>query len=132
MTSSHLLRLAAVPLVLSAVALLSFAAHASDSLSYGALAFSEKSGAWGMSDPSPDEKSANKSALSYCTKYGEDCKVVLSAKDSCIAIATAGKDKMAWDKESAPEKARMKAQSDCIAKANDACELKRSACYPPR
>jgi len=96
---------------------------------YGALAVGQNKGAWGVSDPSPDREAANKGALDYCMKYSDDCIVVLNLKNNCVAVATGNRPVITWAEEDTPEEARSKAQSTCILKTKDSCEIKHSYCY---
>ena len=123
------------PILLAATFLLiggALKTFADEAATYGAVAYSEKNGAWGISDPSSDEEGANKNAIDFCAKYGEDCKIVLPLKNTCVAISIGNKGEVTWASADAPEEARREAQTACISKSNDACELKRWTCYTPK
>ena len=110
----------------------SSAAYAEGAAVYGAIAFSEKNGAWGMSDPFPDEQAATENALGFCSRYGAECKIVLTLQNKCAAVAMGYKNEVAWAEEGTPEEARSEAQRGCLAKSGDACELKHWYCYRPQ
>src|ERR1700754_84427 len=42
---------------------------------YGAIAYDEDSGAYGLADSSPDKSSAKKSAMKYCSRHGSNCEI---------------------------------------------------------
>ena len=107
------------------------ATYAEGTAIYGAVAYSEKNGAWGMSSPFPDEQSATENALGFCSKYGAECKIVLTVQNACAAVAMGYKNEVSWAEEETPEEARIEAQRACISKSGDACELKHWYCYRP-
>ncbi|MDR3450096.1 MAG: DUF4189 domain-containing protein [Alphaproteobacteria bacterium] len=98
---------------------------------YGAIAYGEKSGSWGMSGVVPTALQARKDALDFCGQHGKDCKIALQVKNECAAVASGGKDIVVWAKADTLALARKAAQTDCIDKAGDACDLRHAQCFFP-
>lgn len=55
--------------------------------SYGAIAYSPKSGAWGDVSGESSVEAANQKALSLCARRADDCTVVASFSNTCAAVA---------------------------------------------
>jgi hypothetical protein len=72
-------------LTLAGVALYSTVAEAQDR--YGAIAFSESSGADGWSSEHPTRRSAEQRALNQCALQADDCQVVVWFRNACGALA---------------------------------------------
>jgi hypothetical protein len=98
---------------------------------FGAIAYDKDSGAWGLSDFSPNQDSANRSALGFCGTYGPHCVIVASFSNICAAVATGGKNVVAWAKGPDRDAAQKDAVSSCAKKAKTTCSLRRSNCYSP-
>ena len=98
---------------------------------YGAIAYDKDSGAWGLSDFAPNQESANRSALGFCGTYGPHCSIVASFSNICAAVATGGKNAVAWAKNPDRDTAQRDAVSNCAKKTKASCSLRRSNCYPP-
>jgi Domain of unknown function (DUF4189) len=98
---------------------------------YGAIAYDKDSGAWGLSDFSQNQDSANRSALGFCGTYGPHCVIVASFSNICAAVATGGKNVVAWAKGPDRDAAQKDAVSSCAKKAKTTCSLRRSNCYSP-
>jgi hypothetical protein len=96
---------------------------------YGAIAYDQTSGAWGMSSPSADKAAAAKSALGFCTQHGPGCVVVDNFVNACAAIASGPPDIVTWAHAATLPAARAKAETDCVKRVNDACEIKFGGCY---
>ncbi len=111
----------------------SLAAPASSVLagSFGAVAHDEDTGAWGLSDFSPNQDSANRSALGFCGTYGPHCVIVASFSNTCAAVATGGKNIVGWAKDPNRDAAQKSAVSSCATKAKAPCSVRRSNCYLP-
>lgn len=99
---------------------------------YGAIAYDKKSGAWGMSDTSQDQKSAKKSALAYCKQHGDDCKIVESFSKTCAAIASGSGKRIGWAIDEDPRQAGLDAIKKCSVKnaSDNRCFLQLYHCYP--
>ena len=65
---------------------------------FGAIAYDKDSGAWGLSDFSPNQDSADRSALGFCGQYGPRCAVVATFSATCAAVATGGRTSWAGPK----------------------------------
>ena len=98
---------------------------------YGAIAYDKDSGAWGLSDFSPNQDSASRSALGFCGTYGPHCSIVASFSNVCAAVATGGKNTVAWAKNPDRDTAQKDAVSSCAKKTKASCSLRRSNCYSP-
>ena len=72
-------------LIVASLVLLPTVAAARDS--YGAIAFSESSGAHGWSYGLPTQRSAEQQALDKCESESDDCQVVTWFRNSCGALA---------------------------------------------
>jgi hypothetical protein len=103
-----------------------------ESTSYGAIAYDEKSGAWGMSDSMPDEHAAADSATVYCGQHGADCTVVETFHNDCGAVAQGDEGVVTWAKASTAEEAQDHALKACAdQKGGASCQAKLSNCYFP-
>jgi len=102
---------------------------------YGAIAYGEKSGAWGMADASQDKSSAKKSALGYCSKHGSDCEIVESFSNTCAAVASGTGNRLAWALDDNPKQAGLDAIKKCGENGksgdNSRCFLQLYHCYSP-
>jgi Domain of unknown function (DUF4189) len=98
---------------------------------YGAIAYDKDSGAWGLSDFAPNQDSAGRSALGFCGTYGPHCVIVASFSNICAAVATGGKNTVAWAKDPDRDTAQKDAVSNCAKKTKASCSLRRSNCYSP-
>jgi serine/threonine-protein kinase len=117
------LRILVTPLVLL-VALACWSANASAADHYGAIAFSQASGAVGYSYDFDSRDDAEERALQEC---GPRCEVVIWFKNACAALAV-GDDKgygtgWAADRDRAEEIAMMKCEEN-----SDDCSVKQWAC----
>ena len=98
---------------------------------FGAIAYDKSSGAWGLSDFSPNQDSADRSALGFCGTYGPHCVIVASFSIICAAVATGGKNTVAWAKDPDRDAAQKAAVSSCAKKTKATCSVRRSNCYSP-
>jgi len=57
--------------------------------SYGAIAYSRKTGAWGNVYGENSADDAKQKALSFCGRRADDCTVVASFSNTCAAVAVA-------------------------------------------
>lgn len=94
---------------------------------YGAIAFSQSTGASGWSKNYDDKRGASRAALGYCRESADDCKVVYNFTNSCAALA-AGPDGgygNAWDVK------QRRAEKKAIAACNQyssGCRIVVTAC----
>jgi hypothetical protein len=102
---------------------------------YGAIAYDEKSGAWGMADASQSKGDAKKSALAYCKKHGSDCEIVESFSKTCAAVAAGTGNRLAWAVDDNPKQAGLDAIKKCGKSGksgdNSRCFLQLYHCYSP-
>ncbi len=95
--------------------------------SYGAIAYSIKDGAYGFSDSFKNRKQAEKTALTYCSKYGAKCEVMVWFYNSCGAVAADGK-KAGWGQADTQAEAIKKALAKCKKAGGKNCKIKTSHC----
>jgi hypothetical protein len=102
---------------------------------YGAIAYDEKSGAWGMADASQDKSSAKESALAHCSKHGSDCEIVESFSKTCAAVAAGTGNRLAWAVDDNPKQAGLDAIEKCGESKQSGdksrCFLQLYHCYSP-
>lgn len=55
--------------------------------SYGAIAYSRQTGAWGYSFDHRSQERASRTARGQCARRAPDCQIVVNFKDQCGAIA---------------------------------------------
>ena len=94
---------------------------------YGAIAFSQDSGANGRSWNFETKWQAKNRALRECSKHGRGCKVVLWFRNACgaLAISPGNGYGASWDSDEYA--ARRSALRTCY-KYNDTCSIKASYC----
>jgi hypothetical protein len=90
---------------------------------FGALAVSN-TGAWAARNGGLDRTQIEDEALSGCTKYARDCRVVLWIKNGCMALARGANNRMGWAWASEVEAAKTNALSHCSGR----CSLIFSGC----
>jgi hypothetical protein len=100
---------------------------------YGAIAYGRDSGAYGMADSSQDKAAAEKSALRYCGKHGDDCKIVESFSNTCGAVAQNVAGSVAgWAMNDDRRTAGEDALKACNKKdADGRCHIALLHCYGP-
>jgi hypothetical protein len=103
---------------------------AQQSYPYGAIAYGEDSGAWGLADASASEAKAEKSALRFCGKNGKDCKIVKTFSNTCAAIAEDDEGNVGWATADVKKKAVDAAIEACNDKSDkENCKAAISNCY---
>lgn len=102
-----------------------------DKYAFGAIAYDEDSGAYGLSDGSPSEARAEKSALKFCRQNGSGCKVVETFSDTCAAIAQdKGGTVAGWGVDEDRKRAGKDALKTCGKKADDdTCYVAITHCF---
>ncbi len=74
-----------------------WAPRSSEARPYGAIAYDEKTGAWGVAYNQASQTVANQRALDACTKRGPKCEVVVRFwGESCAACATGAGKAAGW------------------------------------
>lgn len=98
---------------------------------YGAIAYGEKSGAYGFSYDVNSAELADQRALSNCTKNGEGCKVVASFSNSCAALASGSNNRFAASQSGTRQQAQADALAACGRKGGKGCDIKAWSCARP-
>ena len=119
-------------LLAAGLSLAATSALADHETTFGAIAYSQDSGAYASTWGHATRKRAEEAALASCTEVGPGCEVVMWARDACAAIATApgygyGTE---WDDERGMSE--IKALEACL-EYNDTCSILTSMCtdQPP-
>ena len=91
----------------------------------GAIAYDKDSGAWGLSDFSSNQDSANRSALGFCGTCGPHCIIVASFSNICAAAAIGGKNIVAWAKDPNRDAAQKDAKAMNVQASRDQAGKRR-------
>jgi hypothetical protein len=102
---------------------------AKKSIVYGAIAYDRASGAWGLADSYPDKKRADISALYYCGKHGNDCRIVSRFANACAAVMSGKNNIVTWGTAATAEAAQKEAQQKCAKNAGGSCVVQFAHCY---
>lgn len=88
---------------------------------YGAIAFDEETGGWGYSHDHKSEEAAKKAATKKCST----CKVHLTWKKGCAALAQSKKDKnvMSAKKGKTRKSAEAAAKASCLSTEGGPCKI---------
>jgi hypothetical protein len=97
---------------------------------HGAIAYSEKNGAYGFSYDMESASGADNRALTNCTRNGEGCKVVASFANHCAALAAAADNHYAVIEAGTRAKAQAGAMTACGRKGTN-CDIKVWSCAQP-
>lgn len=100
-------------------------------VSYGAIAYGERSHAFGYSFDQDSAAAADRTAMSNCRKNGDDCKVVTSFTNTCAAVASGAKDKFAAVQAASRKQAEADALAACGKSAGGKCEIEVWTCALP-
>lgn len=68
---------------------------------FGAIAYSPGSGAWGESHMYDSERGAVQKALSECAESASDCRIVVTYRNGCAAVATGKRGSVSYATEPA-------------------------------
>jgi len=93
---------------------------------YGAIAYSNSTGAHGWAKDHPSRAAAEKAALSGCSKHADDCAPVLWFKNACGALAL-GPKASGWGWGESQQLADSAAINAC-ARHSKACTVKQRVC----
>ncbi|MGO9060001.1 MAG: DUF4189 domain-containing protein [Candidatus Binataceae bacterium] len=93
-------------------------------VTYGAIAYSESSGAYGFSYDYHNAEDANQRALSDCNKEEDGCKVVISFSENCAALAAGDNHRFGVTLGDGSEAARANALTACRQNGGKHCEIK--------
>lgn len=94
---------------------------------YGAIAFSQSTGASGWSKNYDNKRSASRAALGYCADSANDCKVVYNFTNSCAALAAGPDGGYGTDWDVKQRRAEKKAIAACN-QYSSGCRIVVSAC----
>ena len=98
---------------------------------FGAIAYGERSRAFGYSFDHDSAAAADRVALTACKKRGDDCKVVASFSNACAALASGTQDKFAFAKAVTRKQAEADALAACVKNAGGKCEIEVWTCALP-
>ena len=86
---------------------------------HGAMAYDSKTGAHGWASDYTSKKKAEARALKECWVYGNECEVVATVTNACVALARVGQSKpvSAWAEAGDLATAESTALADCKSKA---------------
>ena len=98
--------------------------------SYGAIAYGPKSGASGDAYGESSAADAERKALSFCARRGDDCKVITSFSNTCAAVAVLGATGATFAATNAKRgAAEAQAMSACRQQPNStSCRVPSSIC----
>ncbi|MDJ0796337.1 MAG: DUF4189 domain-containing protein [Calothrix sp. MO_167.B12] len=97
---------------------------------YAAIAYSLSTGASGYGRNYTTQTAAERRAVQECEKYSSgagDCKSVVSARNSCAALATASDRAYGWARNTSTLLAQQNALRQCTARGPN-CKLRHSIC----
>ncbi|MDJ0621281.1 MAG: DUF4189 domain-containing protein [Calothrix sp. MO_192.B10] len=96
---------------------------------YAAIAYSLSTGATGYGKDYATQGAAKRAALRLCESYSGagDCKLVVSAKNSCAVLATASNRAYGWARNTSLLLAQQNALGQCNARGSN-CKLRHSIC----
>ncbi len=100
-------------------------------VSFGAIAYGERSHAFGYSFDHDSAAAADRVALTNCRKRGDDCKIVTSFTNACAAVASGAKDKFAAVQAASRKQAEADALAACGKSAGGKCEIEAWTCALP-
>lgn len=99
--------------------------------SFGAISYSDATGAYGWSNGHPSRQAAEMTALSYCrTQDGapEDCRILTWFRFSCAALARDPEGPYGADWGQTKHEAAAKAIAICQQYGGASCEIEASIC----
>ena len=112
----------------TALLLLTLAAAPANAQQFGAIAFSERTGAWGWSSGYDSRGEAERRALGECVARGGPCVVATWFRDACGALAKSPDNGWGGEWGNSVSEAQSKAMSRCVAEGNRGCQVIESAC----
>lgn len=93
---------------------------------YGAIAISESTMAWGSSWNATSQAEAERTAIEYCGR--SDCRSVNWFRNACGALAMSGNRAWAADWGATQEEARSKALAACRSSGGTSCQIQNTTC----
>jgi hypothetical protein len=100
-------------------------------VSFGAIAYGERSRAFGYSFDQSDAARAERVALTNCRKNGDDCKIVSSFSNACAALASGAGNGFAAAEAKTREQAQKEALVACSRSTGGKCEVEVWSCSFP-
>ena len=102
------------------------------SISFGAMAYGADSTANGYAFDKSSAREAERVALANCRPHGNDCKIVASFSNSCMAVAAVeSKDRFVTGKGSSGRQAQTIAMNACQSQIGGKCEIEAWTCALP-
>ena len=98
---------------------------------FGAIAYGERSHAFGYSFDQDSAAAAERVATVNCRKNGDDCKLAASFTNTCAAVASGAKDKFAVAQAKSRKQAEADALTACAKSADGKCEIEVWTCALP-
>ena len=98
------------------------------SSTYGAIAFSPATGAWGDAFQFESRAEAERRALGECGRHARDCTVAVWFRDQCGAVASASDGSWAWGLGRTRAAASADAMTDCRKRGAKSCETRHAVC----
>jgi uncharacterized protein DUF4189 len=98
------------------------------SSTYGAIAFSPATGAWGDAFGYPSRGGAEQRALGECGRRARDCTVAVWFRDQCGAIASASGGVWASGLGKTAAAASADVMTDCRKRGAKSCESRHAVC----
>ena len=98
--------------------------------SYGAIAYSRQTGAWGHSYDHDSQARASRVAQGYCARRAPDCSIVVNFVNQCGAIAETKKNEVSPGLGRTRKEAEDRSLAACRAAAGKAYKVALSPCAP--
>jgi hypothetical protein len=96
--------------------------------SYGAIAYSRTSGAWGYSYKWASRAKAESVAMQNCAQHAKDCEVTVWFDHKCGAVSADQGPTAFWGTGNSVSQARTAAQNECMKGGRKGCEVQVSEC----
>ena len=94
---------------------------------FGAIAYGRESTAAGWAYGQADAATAKRVALTNCAAHGGDCKLIVTFKNDCAAVAASGLT-VGFDEGASQPEAQANALTDCKRRGGGRCEIKAWSC----
>ena len=101
--------------------------HSASAASFGAIAFSQDTGAWGYSYKYRSRSAAERRALNECRGKGYGCRIIVWFRDACGALAVGRANAYGWGWDAVRSRARGRALAACRARSSG-CQLRVDVC----
>jgi hypothetical protein len=94
---------------------------------FGAIAYSQSTGAHGWAKDHPSRETAERAALSACAENANDCRPLFWFKNGCGALAVDASAKAGWGWGTTQKLADAEAVKACRKQAKG-CKIRRQVC----